>query len=336
MSSPGGSKTHRPRARAVAIVNELAPGANRTDWEAALGEQLGRGEVRAERVVGFAAARAAARAAAADGAELVIAVGGDGTVNACANGIGDAPTRLAVMPAGTANDLARILGQNGDVATDVAEISSWEHREMDALRSNGTRFYSAGGLGWAAEVADAANRWRSGGTLLRWFMRQLGTFIYTLACIVILVTRRRLTQQFRLRYRDPDGSTHTENLCAYGLLAANCDRLGAAFHLAPVSRIDDGVFELIVFPRMSRLRLLHAVILARRGRLFDVPGIRWVQATSASVECERTTAFFGDGEILERGTRFELGVDATPFRLIAPVAAVPHALPAAEPVRARA
>lgn len=334
MSYPGGSKQHRPRA--VAVINELAPGAHRTDWEAALGEQLGRGEVRAERVVGFAAARAAASAAAAEGVELVIAVGGDGTVNACANGIGDAPTRLAVMPAGTANDLARILGQNGDVATDVAAISSWEHREMDALSTNGTRFYSAGGLGWVAEVADTANRWRSGGAVQRWIMRRLGSFIYTLACVVILVTRRGLTRQFRLRYRTPDGATETEDLCAYGLLAANCDRLGAAFHLAPVSRIDDGVFELILFPRMSRLRLLHGVLLARRGRLFDVPGIRWVQATSASIECDLDTAFFGDGEILERGTHFELGVDAAPFRLIAPVAAAPHALPAAEPARAEA
>ena len=42
------------------------------------------------------------------------------------------------------------------------------------------------------------------------------------------------------------------------MLVTNCNRVGKSFHLAPVSEIDDGVFELIVFPRTSRFRLLKA------------------------------------------------------------------------------
>ncbi len=329
----GDSGEHRQhRRRGVIIVNERAPGARRARWSEELAGELGDLELDEVRVNGFPGARAAARRAAADGAELVIAVGGDGTVNACANGIGDRPTRLAVMPAGTANDLARILGQRGDVPADVASIASWRRRDLDALRAGDHRFYSAGGLGWVAEVADTANRWRSGGRLRRWLLARLGSFIYTLACMVVLATGRRLSRRYQLAWTDADGERHEQSFDGHGILVANCNQLGASFHLVPESRVNDGVFELIVFPAMPRRRLLRAVMAARRGRLFDVPGMSWMTATSATVTCDQSTAFFGDGEVLDHGDRFELGIDDAPLGLLAPVAAdaVPLLAPAAQ------
>src|SRR5262245_47836218 len=100
--------------RAVIVVNELAPGARSATWTELFHETLGAHvELTEVRVRGFEGAFAAARGAAAWGAELVIAVGGDGTANACVNGIGDTATRLAVVPAGTANDLAHLVGLHG-------------------------------------------------------------------------------------------------------------------------------------------------------------------------------------------------------------------------------
>jgi diacylglycerol kinase family enzyme len=87
--------------------------------------------------------------------------------------------------------------------------------------------------------------------------------------------------------------------------------------------MDDGRFEMIVFPQMPRSRLLKAVWLAQRGRMFELPEIQWIQVTRAEVECDRVVRFFGDGEILEQAKSFSLSIAPEPVKIMAPVVAEP-------------
>lgn len=301
------------------MVNELAPHARDARWREVFADSFGAGvEVTEVRVRHFEGAAAAARGAAAWGAELVIAVGGDGTVNACVNGIGDADTRIAVIPAGTANDLARLIGFGG-AAADTAGVTEWERREIDAITVNGTRYYSAGGAGFAADVAHNANRWRASSTVARLLLARMGSVIYTVACVLTILFGRRLGARMNIRYTDARTGRETRiDTRAYGILVTNCSRVGTSFHLAPVSDMSDGAFELIIFPRTTRLRLLRTVLLAQRGRMFEIPEMCWIQVTSASIETDAPLRFFGDGEILDQGRRFELAVAPSPVRLLAP------------------
>ncbi len=307
------------------VVNDLAPGARDAAWKELFHKTLGAHvELTEVRVRHFEGAFAAARGAAAWGAELVIAVGGDGTVNACVNGLGDSPTRLAVVPAGTANDLAHLVGQHGIPDEDAVTMASWERRDIDAIDVNGTRYYSAGGLGWVADVAHTANRWRIGGPIRRWLLARLGHLLYTVACVAVIFGKPRLGARTRIRYTDAnDGAARELDLDACGVVVASSKKVGRSFELAPVSAMDDGRFELIVFPRMTRGRLLKAVLWAQRGRLFELPEMRWIQVTRAEIETDRRVRFFGDGEILEHGKRFEIGVAAEPVKIMAPVVAEP-------------
>ena len=88
-----------------------------------------------------------------------------------------------MVPAGTANDLAHLVGQHGIPTRDAMAMASWERKDLDAIDVNGVRFYSAGGLGWVADVAATANRWRSGTWLRRWLLARLGHLLYTIACV---------------------------------------------------------------------------------------------------------------------------------------------------------
>ncbi|MCA9676419.1 MAG: hypothetical protein H6708_03165 [Kofleriaceae bacterium] len=311
--------------RAVVVVNELAPGAAAAQWKKLFTDTLGdHVELTEVRVRHFEGAFAAARAAAAWGAELVIAIGGDGTVNACVNGIGDAPTRLAVVPAGTANDLAHLVGQHGIPTRDAMAMASWERKDLDAIDVNGVRFYSAGGLGWVADVAATANRWRSGTWLRRWLLARLGHLLYTIACVAVIFGKQRLGARTKIRYTDAaDGHVRELDLDAYGVLVTSSKKVGRSFHTTPVSEMDDGRFELVLFPRVDRRRLLKAVLWAQRGKLFELPEMKWLQVTQATIETSRRVRFFGDGEILEHGQRFEVGVAPTPVRIMAPVVAEP-------------
>jgi diacylglycerol kinase (ATP) len=311
--------------RAVIVVNELAPGARSAHWKQLFRETLGdQVELTEVRVSHFEGAYAAARGAVAWGAELVIAVGGDGTANAIVNGLGDSSTRLAVVPAGTANDLAHLVGQHGIPDQDVMAMASWERKDIDAIDVNGTRYYSAGGLGFVADIAHRANRWRAGSRLRRWALSWLGPFIYTIASMAVILGKQRLGARTKIQYTDSaDGLDKTLELDALGVIVASSKKVGKSFHLVPTSEMDDGRFELIVFPRMTRRRLLKAVWLAQRGKMFELPEIQCLQVTRAEIDCDRVVRFFGDGEILEQGQRFALTIAPESVKIMAPGLADP-------------
>ncbi len=311
--------------RAVIVVNDLAPGARDARWKSLFQQTLGdHVELTEVRVRHFEGAFTAARGAAAWGAELVIAVGGDGTVNAIVNGLGDSSTRLAVVPAGTANDLAHLVGQHGIPTDDAMAMASWERKDIDAISINGTRFYTAGGLGWVADVAHTANRWRTGGAIRRWLLSGFGHLIYTMACVAVIFGKQRLGARTTINYTDAnDGKNKRLELDAVGIMVASSHKVGKSFHLVPDSKMDDGAFELILFPRMQRRALLKTMLWAQRGKLFDVPGISYLKVTRADISCDRRVRFFGDGEILEHGDQFALDVAPTPVKIMAPVVAAP-------------
>ncbi len=302
------------------MVNTLAHGVERCTWRAAVRSALPAGtRLVVRRVAGFDAVQRAAQDAVCDGADLVVAVGGDGTANACVNGIGSSRVTLAVIPAGTANDLARIVGQPRDRAAAVADISSWRANKMDAVTVNGTRFLSVGGLGFAADAAALANTWRTGQCVRTRVVRMLGSAIYTLAAAWVILLRRRLGARLALEYVDArDGRARRRTLDGYGILVANAGQLGKDLHLTDTSRTDDGVVELLLFPRMGRLRLLRCLFRARRRRLLCESRVELVPVKWARVVADSKMRFFGDGEVLDEGTDFVIGVEPGKVRIMGP------------------
>src|SRR4051812_38250957 len=97
-----------PRRRALIIVNANARRAHQVEWRDAVRQVLER-RFETAIVVPTSADEPArlAREASNDGADVVIAAGGDGTVNAVARGLVGGASPLGILPLGTANDLAR-------------------------------------------------------------------------------------------------------------------------------------------------------------------------------------------------------------------------------------
>jgi diacylglycerol kinase family enzyme len=98
------------------------------------------------------------REAAHEGYDVVVAFGGDGTVNEAANGLLGAPTPLCCLPGGSANVFGKMLGIPGDVvdATEhlLAMADDWRPRRVDLGVVNGRCFTFASGLGLDASVVE--------------------------------------------------------------------------------------------------------------------------------------------------------------------------------------
>jgi diacylglycerol kinase family enzyme len=255
-------------------------------------------------------ARVLAARAVQDGCELVVAAGGDGTVNEVVNGIGDVPggwgrVRLAVLPLGTANVWARELGMPLDPERAWRVLTAGQERCVDVAWAEwpgeeGRRrryFVQLAGAGWDARAIE---RVRPG--LKRW----LGPWAYVWAGWVAL-------------WRG--GAPVTVDLGAERsagpwVLAGNGRLYGGPFELFPGASPGDGWLEVCVVPRLTvalalagglwvllRRRLPERWVIRRRARR-----LRWVS--------ERPVPFELDGE-WAGWTPVELGLCPGSLRVVA-------------------
>ena len=101
-------------------------------------------------------ARAIARNAALNGYDIVLAAGGDGTVNDVINGIAGTDTALSIYPAGTANDLATYYGITKDFYSITDSTAEYVYHYPDLINVNGVFYSTCGGLGLPAKVVQTA------------------------------------------------------------------------------------------------------------------------------------------------------------------------------------
>ena len=96
------------------------------------------------------------REAAQEGYDVVVAFGGDGTVNEAANGLAGSPTPLTCLPGGATNVYCKMLGIPGDIVDATEHLlrlaDDWHPRRVDLAHVNGRRFVFSAGVGLDASV----------------------------------------------------------------------------------------------------------------------------------------------------------------------------------------
>jgi diacylglycerol kinase family enzyme len=188
--------------------------------------------------------------AVADGCDLVIACGGDGTVMACVSALAGTGIPLAVLAAGTGNLLASNLGIPTDLDEALSVISQGTVRRIDVGASGDIRFAVMAGMGFdAALLADADERLKA----------KIGWTAYIVSGLRNL---RRPPAQYRISL---DGGPPLVRR-AQGVLIGNVGRLEAGLPVLPDAEPDDGVLDIaILAPRsLWAWAALAARILAHR------------------------------------------------------------------------
>jgi diacylglycerol kinase (ATP) len=260
-----------------------------------------------------------ARKAVADGVDVVLAAGGDGTVRAVAEGLRGSEVALALLPAGTGNLLARNLDMILTHMADSVDLAfAGRDRRIDVGvveldRADGTTeehgFLVMAGFGLDAKmIANAKPELK----------RRLGWLAYVDAVIRALHDTERVRMRFRVdNGEERTGSVHT-------LIAGNCGALPGNVLLLPDAEIDDGLFDIVTFRPEGFLGWMQiwAKITWENGILRrssvgrklasgakQVRALRYYRCEELSVQLERAEDFELDGDPFGEVTGFRLRVD---------------------------
>jgi diacylglycerol kinase (ATP) len=224
---------------------------------------------------------------------LLIVVGGDGTISEVVNGLGQAGfpegVTLAILPAGTGNDLAATLAIPEDPAEAVAVLRQNRVRTLDVVRvrseGTGERFFinvATGGMG--AEVSSAAD----GEMKKRW-----GKLSYLRSSLE--VAREYEAKEITLTL---DGAER--KLRAVNLAIGNCRYAGSGWLAAPRANPEDGLLDLVVIEDVGVQEVLKVAptVLADSDYL-DKEGIYFTRAKEIRVEASPgSLEFTVDGEVI--------------------------------------
>lgn len=188
-----------------------------------------------------------ARAAVEQGAERIIAVGGDGTISEVINGIAPmgAAVTLAIIPGGTGNDLVRCLDLpvDDDEEAMVALAVSGEGRALDVVevkQPTAHWFVNVASVGFGGEIASAVRDEDKS---------RFGASAYWMAAAA------HMTQLQRHRVRLTVDEMEME-MFIFGVQMANGRFVGGGFPIAPMAMLDDGLLDLIVIPADSPAELI--------------------------------------------------------------------------------
>jgi YegS/Rv2252/BmrU family lipid kinase len=234
--------------------------------------------------------------AVAEGVDLVMAEGGDGTVMACVTGLAGTDVPLAVLPGGTGNLLATNFDIPADLEAAVDVALHGDRVRLDVAAMDDDRFVVMGGIGFdAAMLRDADPKLKE----------RLGAVAYVLSGFKHL--RRRATR-FRLRL-DDRGIDRT----GQGVLVGNLGRLQGGLPVMPDARPDDGLLDVAVLQTRTVadwLALAVRVLLRRRKD----PQLELFQARRVEIGCDRPQPVERDGDPLDT-PRDHLVIEVVPKAL---------------------
>lgn len=224
---------------------------------------------------------------------LLVAAGGDGTVNEVINGLGKAgfPEEVvfAVLPLGTGNDLAATLRIPARTAAAARLLLRGEVRTLDAARISSAEveesFFvnvATGGLG--AEISEAADD--------KELKRRWGRLAYLRASLE--AARDHRPRRVRLEL---DGVGH--DLRAVNVTVGNCRYAGAGWPAAPKANPEDGLLDVVAIEDTGVAGLLSLAPRAlANGDYTEREGVFAARAANVRIEAEPELGFTADGEII--------------------------------------
>ena len=217
----------------------------------------------------------------ADGCELVIVGGGDGTLNSAAPGLLDASLPLGILPLGTANDFARTVGLPLNPIEAAKVIVAGHLQPIDLGEVNGHLFFNVASIGFSAELA----RGLSAEAKRRW-----GVLGYGIVAARLLARSRLFTA-----YIEHDGTIETVRTLQVSV--GNGRHYGGGMTVDETATANDGKLDFYSLEVDHWWRLLALLPSLRRGTHGRWDDVRAFRTTEVVVRTSRPRPINTDGEL---------------------------------------
>ncbi len=216
------------------------------------------------------------------GVDLVVIGGGDGTVNAAAEGLLETALPFGILPLGTANDLARTLGIPTDLGAACRIIAAGHLRRIDLGWVNGQHFFNAASLGLSVEIAQRLTKESKG----RW-----GIFAYLATAISVLRYARPFSAEIRC-----GGELH--RVRTVQITIGNGRYFGGGLTVAADAAIDDGELDIYSLEVNHWWQLLPLLPSMRTGTVGTWPRVRALKGREVEIIPKRRSRPINtDGEV---------------------------------------
>lgn len=246
----------------------------------------------------------------AQGYDVLVAVGGDGTVHEVLNGImarpeGDRPV-LGLIPTGSGNDTRRTVGVPEDIAEATLALISGRRRRFDIGRCNGMYFNNSFAAGLDARVTAKAVEYKA-------TTRRAGLWLYFTALVHVLLNEL-YPHHIRISW---DGAEPVED-DMLALATTIGPTYGGGFRITPDALPDDGLLEVCLIDPLSLPQALVRLPFVVVGKHTGMKVVRMSRHRSVVIESDEPIPAQIDGEVMV-GNRFEVEVLPLAIECVVPL-----------------
>lgn len=241
-----------------------------------------------------------ARSASESGVDVVVAVGGDGTINEVARSLADTDTALGIIPCGSGNGLARHIGLPMNAAKSIEIINQSNIVPIDYGKVNDMKFFCTCGVGFDAFVSLKFSQAGKRG--------------------VITYLEQTLNQY--LTYKPEVYELETENGIerreAFLVACANASQYGNNAYIAPQAKLTDGYLDVIILKPFTVIDIPALAFMLFNKTLDNNKHIETLRCKKLTIRREKEGVMHYDGDPTQMGANIEIEIVEKGLKIIAP------------------
>lgn len=242
-----------------------------------------------------------AREAAENGCKMVVAVGGDGTVNEVARGLLNTETAMAILPKGSGNGLARHLQVPLDLEGALHVLSEGHTTSIDSGSINEHPFVTTAGIGFDAYISSvfAGSKKRGLQSYVELVMKEVRSY-------------KHLPVKVSINGRELDTD-------CFVMAFANAAQYGNNAYIAPEADIQDGLLDVCLVRTLDLIKALNLSYCMLTNQLAHADSAEYFKTKHIKVETEEPMMFHADGEYIGKASSFDVHIQPLSLKVVTPI-----------------
>lgn len=231
----------------------------------------------------------------------VVAIGGDGTANEVGQALLYSNTHLAIIPKGSGNGLARVLGIPLAIKQALAIINKGKTKNIDTGKANDSIFLNNCGVGLDAYISQTIQE-----------QSKRGFYMY--AKKVFSAFKKYIPEYYSITW----STGNLNNIRAYLISIANGHEFGYGFKISPTATIHDGKLDIMIISPTRYLQTLDMLLSLKLGRIHTHQKVKHIISEYCIITNPNCTVFQVDGDVKKCNGSLTIQVQPNSLSIIVP------------------